>query len=67
MSEQRRLLLLAHPGRAEARAVARKLVDALTGHDIHVRVLRHEATALGLDEIPGPHCWCGRWGCLGGL
>ena len=53
MSEQRRLLLLAHPGRAEARAVARKLVDALTGHDIHVRVLRHEATALGLDEIPG--------------
>jgi NAD+ kinase len=53
VSEQRRLLLLAHPGRAEARAVARKLVDALTGHDIHVRVLRHEATALGLGEIPG--------------
>ena len=53
MSEQRRLLLLAHPGRAEARAVARKLVDALTGHDIHVRVLRDEATALGLDDIPG--------------
>jgi NAD+ kinase len=53
VSEQRRLLLLAHPGRAEARAVARKLVDALTGHDIHVRVLRDEATALGLDDIPG--------------
>jgi NAD+ kinase len=53
VSEQRRLLLLAHPGRAEARAVARKLVDALTGHDIHVRVLREEATALGLDDIPG--------------
>ncbi len=53
MSEQRRLLLLAHPGRAEARAVAHKLVDALTGHDIHVRVLRDEATALGLGEVPG--------------
>jgi NAD+ kinase len=53
VSEQRRLLLLAHPGRAEARAVARKLVDALTGHDIHVRVLRDEATALGLDDIAG--------------
>ena len=53
MSEQRRLLLLAHPGRAEARAVARKLVDALTGHDINVRVLRDEATALGLGEVPG--------------
>jgi NAD+ kinase len=53
VSEQRRLLLLAHPGRAEARAVARKLVDALTGHDINVRVLRDEATALGLGEVPG--------------
>ena len=53
MTEQRRLLLLAHPGRAEARAVARKLVDALTGHDILVRLLRNEATALGLDDVPG--------------
>ena len=53
MSDQRRVLLLAHPGRAEARAVAQKLVDALTGHDIHVRVLRDEATALGLSDTPG--------------
>ena len=40
MTDQRRVLLLAHPGRAEARDVARQLVDALTGHGIQVRVLR---------------------------
>jgi NAD+ kinase len=53
VSDQRRVLLLAHPGRVEARAVAQKLVDALTGHDIRVRVLREEATALGLSEVTG--------------
>ena len=53
MSDQRRVLLLAHPGRTEARAVAQKLVDALTGHDIRVRVLRDEATALGLSDVSG--------------
>jgi len=53
VSDQRRVLLLAHPGRAEARAVAQKLVDALTGHDLRVRVLSDEATALGLIDTAG--------------
>jgi NAD+ kinase len=53
VTDERRVLLLAHPGRAEGRAVAQKLVDALTGHDIRVRVLRDEATALGLADLPG--------------
>ena len=52
MSDQRRLLLLAHPGRARARDVACELVDALTGHGISVRLLPDEATALGLDARP---------------
>jgi NAD+ kinase len=52
MSDQRRLLLLAHPGRARARDVACELVDALTGHGLSVRLLPDEATALGLS--PGP-------------
>jgi NAD+ kinase len=50
---ERRVLLLAHPGRAEARAVAQKLVDALTGHGLRVRVLRDEAAALGLPDVAG--------------
>ncbi len=53
MTDDRRVLLLAHPGRAEARAVAQKLVDALTGHGLQVRVLRDEAVALGLTEVRG--------------
>jgi len=53
VTDDRRVLLLAHPGRAEARAVARKLVDALTGHGLQVRLLRDEATALGLTDVPG--------------
>ena len=53
MNDQRRVLLLAHPGRTEARAVAQKLVDALTGHGLRVRVLRDEATALGLSDASG--------------
>ncbi|MBO0847789.1 MAG: NAD kinase [Nocardioides sp.] len=52
MTDRRRVLLLAHPGRAQARDVARKVVDALTGHEIGVRLLREEATALGLADDP---------------
>jgi NAD+ kinase len=52
MTERRRVLLLAHPGRAEAREVARQLVDALTGHDVHVRLLPDEAAALGIGSAP---------------
>ncbi len=51
--DQRRVLLLAHPGRSEAHDVAHKLVGALTGHDIHVRLLPDEAAALALDGVPG--------------
>jgi NAD+ kinase len=51
-TEQRRVLLLTHPGRAEARDVACQLVDALSGHGLHVRLVPDEATALGLDHNP---------------
>src|SRR3954471_3373076 len=50
MTDHRRVLLLAHPGRAPARDVACQLVDALSGHDIEVRMLPEEAAALGLSE-----------------
>jgi NAD+ kinase len=53
MTDQRRVLLLAHPGRREAHDVAAQLVDALTGHDIHVRLLRDEAAALGIEQRDG--------------
>jgi NAD+ kinase len=53
VSRLRRVLLLAHPSRAEAREVAHQLVDALTGHDIRVRVLPDEAEALGLSQVAG--------------
>jgi NAD+ kinase len=52
MTDQRRVLLLAHPGRAEAREVARQLVDALTGHALQVRLLADEAAALGIGSAP---------------
>ncbi|KAB2811551.1 hypothetical protein F9L07_06670 [Pimelobacter simplex] len=39
----RRVLVLAHTGRSEARDVARSFVKELTGHGIVVRLLRHEA------------------------
>jgi NAD+ kinase len=48
VTDQRRVLLLAHPGRPEAHDVALQLVEALTGHDIRVRLLPDEATALGI-------------------
>ena len=45
----RRVLLLAHTGRAEAREVAREFCKALTGHGIVVRLLAGEARDLELD------------------
>jgi NAD+ kinase len=48
--DQRRVLLLAHPGRAPAREVACQLVEALSEHGIAVRLLRDEAVALGLAD-----------------
>ena len=50
MTDQRRVLLLAHPGRAQARDVACQLVDALSEHQIEVRLLPDEAAALGLAD-----------------
>ncbi|MDQ6527449.1 NAD kinase [Nocardioides sp. LHD-245] len=44
----RRVLVLAHTGRSEARDVARAFVKELTGHGIVVRLLRHEADDLDL-------------------
>jgi NAD+ kinase len=52
VSEERRVLLLTHPGRPRAHDVATQLVDALTGHDIQVRLLADEAAALGLADNP---------------
>ena len=46
----RRVLVLAHTGRAEVRDVARACVKALTGHGIAVRLLTDEAHDLGLAE-----------------
>ena len=45
----RRVLVLAHTGRAEARDVARSFVKELSGHGIVVRLLNSEAEALELD------------------
>ncbi|MBM7515098.1 NAD kinase [Nocardioides nitrophenolicus] len=45
----RRVLVLAHTGRAEAREVARAFVKELSGHGIVVRLLRHEAEDLDLE------------------
>jgi NAD+ kinase len=48
-SDPRRVLVLAHTRRDEARDVARAFVKELTRHGIIVRLLRGEATDLGLD------------------
>ena len=48
-SDARRVLLLAHTGRAEARDVARAFCKALTSHGIVVRLLADEASDLDLD------------------
>src|SRR3954468_7820906 len=45
----RRVLLLAHPGRDDARDVARCFVKALSSHDILVRVFAGQAAGLALD------------------
>jgi NAD+ kinase len=45
----RRVLLLAHTGREDAREVARAFCKALTGHGIVVRLLAEEARDLELD------------------
>ena len=47
--EVRRVLLLAHTGRSDAREVARAFCKALTGHGIVVRLLTEEARDLELD------------------
>lgn len=49
MTEQRRVLLLAHTGRDDARQVARDFCKELTAHGIVVRLLRSEAAELGVD------------------
>lgn len=51
--EQRRVLLVAHTGREEAREVGRAFVEALTAHDLVVRMLRAEAADLGVDVGAG--------------
>ncbi|WP_299928105.1 NAD kinase [uncultured Nocardioides sp.] len=52
-SPQRRVLVLAHTGRAEVREVARACVQSLTAHGIAVRLLADEAADLGLADIDG--------------
>jgi NAD+ kinase len=51
-SPVRRVLVLAHTGRAEVREVARACVEALTQHGISVRLLADEAADLGLGTDP---------------
>jgi NAD+ kinase len=46
----RRILLLAHTGREEAREVSLEVVRALRAHGIVVRLLAGEAADLGLDS-----------------
>ncbi|HWU20965.1 MAG TPA: NAD kinase [Nocardioides sp.] len=48
-AQVRRVLVLAHTARPEVREVARAFVKGLTGHEIVVRLLRHEAAELDLD------------------
>ncbi|WP_372727910.1 NAD kinase [Nocardioides sp.] len=48
-SGPRRVLMVAHTGREEARDVARGFCKALTGHGIVVRLLRREAADLELE------------------
>lgn len=45
----RRVLLLAHTGRPEARSVARSFVAGLTAHGLVVRLLASEAKDLGVE------------------
>lgn len=52
-STPRRVLVLAHTGRAEVREVARACVQSLTAHGIAVRLLPDEASDLGLADADG--------------
>jgi NAD+ kinase len=49
----RRVLVLTHTGRDEARAVAHQVTKALLGHGVGVRLLADEAAELGLIAEPG--------------
>ncbi len=51
-TDTRRVLVIAHTGRADAREVAADFCRALAKHDIAVRLLHDEATDLDLD-LPG--------------
>jgi NAD+ kinase len=48
-TEQRRVFVIAHTGRPEAREVASRFARALAGHDLVVRLLEDEAADLDLD------------------
>ncbi len=48
-TEQRRVFVIAHTGRPEAREVAGRFCRALAGHDLVVRLLEDEAADLDLD------------------
>ncbi|MGZ4428744.1 MAG: NAD kinase [Nocardioidaceae bacterium] len=50
--EARRVLVIAHTGRPEAREVAEQFCTAVHRHGLLVRLLKDEATELGLD-LPG--------------
>jgi NAD+ kinase len=52
-SPARRVLVIAHTGRAEVSAVARACVQSLTQHGIGVRLLADEAADLGLESADG--------------
>lgn len=52
-TDVRRVLLIAHTGRDDAREVARAFVKALTSHRIVVRLLAGEAADLGLVAADG--------------
>lgn len=52
-TQPRRVLLVAHTGRDDAREVARSFATALTAHGLLVRLLRGEAGDLGLDPADG--------------
>jgi NAD+ kinase len=49
----RRVLMIAHTGRDEAREVGRAFAKALTAHGIVVRLLAPEASDLGLEPADG--------------
>ena len=52
-AEVRRILLLTHTGREEAREVSLAVVRALHGHGLRVRMLEDEAKDLGLGPADG--------------